>query len=704
METKKQIILRTYAVYFTFIIIMLVVIVKSVIIRFDGRDNVFSSNSDKIEYRTAEITPRRGEILDCNLSPLVTSVSFFDLYMDTKTVKKELWVSKINDLCKGLSVFFPERTARSWYEYLNNRRNQSKGARYVLIQKGVTNEIRQKVRKLPIYNKGQYKGGLIDRAETIIRKRPHEMLLQRTLGYVKPPKENQNKDTLYVGLEGAYNHYLQGEVGQIVQQKISGSWKPTGTVIKESIEGADVVTTIDKNIQEVAHSELLNQLKEKGGRYGVAIVMEVKTGFVKAMVNLSQGHDGNYYESYNHAIGTKQVPGSTFKLASLMAALEDGKVKITDTVNAVGRYEFYDRSLNDDNQYGYGKITLKHAFEKSSNVIGKVIFDAYRNEPQDFLNKLQSFGITQKLNINLLGEKKPYLAQPGTRDWWGGSLAWLSIGYEVQQTPLQTLAFYNTVANNGTYVKPQFASEIRRGKEVIEQYEPIIIKKQICSQRTLKILKECLEGVVENGTGKQLKSSYFKIAGKTGTAKIAQGNQGYGIDGEQKYIASFAGYFPADDPIYSCIVVVSDPTKDIYGASVSGTVFAAIANKVYATSLQYQKAINEGKGKSSIPYSKDGNAFATKEALLKLKIKYSSKTNSEWINTNRTEDGINLSPVQTKKNTVPDVRGMGLRDAIVLLEKTGMKVRATGYGAVSTQSLEAGKPAVAGGIIEIELR
>ena len=704
MENKKNIILKTYVMYIAFVLIMIIVIVKSVMIRFDGRENVFSSNSDKIEYRTAEITPRRGEILDCNLSPLVTSVSFFDLYMDTKTVKKELWISQINGLCKGLSELFPGRTAREWYEYLNRRRKQSKGARYVLIQKGVTNEVRQKVRKLPIYNEGQDQGGLIDREETIVRKRPHEMLLQRTLGYVKAPKKNQNKDTLFVGIEGAYNNYLEGEVGQIVQQKISGSWKPTGSVVKESLEGADVVTTIDKNIQEVAHSELLNQLKEKGGRYGVAIVMEVKTGFVKAMVNLSEGKDGEYYESYNHAIGTKQVPGSTFKLASLMAALEDGKVNIKDSVNAVGKYEFYDRSLNDDNKYGYGKITLKHAFEKSSNVIGKVIFDAYRREPQEFINRLESFGITEKLDLKILGEKKPYLAKPGTKDWWGGSLAWMSIGYEVQQTPLQTLAFYNAVANNGSFVKPQFASEIRRGSKVIEKYDPIVLNAKICSENTLTILKDCLEGVVKNGTGKQLKSSYFKIAGKTGTAKIAQGNQGYGVDGEQKYIASFVGYFPADDPVYSCIVIVSDPTKDIYGASVSGTVFAAIANKVYATSLQYQKAINEGKSYKSIPYSKDGNRFDTQEVLQTLKINNYSKYNSEWINTNRKEDGIILTPVKVEKNIVPNVKGMGLRDALVLLEKTGMKVRAKGYGAVATQSLNPGSTAVVGGIIEIELR
>ncbi|MGB0933262.1 MAG: penicillin-binding protein [Lishizhenia sp.] len=704
METKKNIILKTYMIYILFVLIMITVIVKSIMIRFDGRENVFSTNSDKIEYRTAEITPRRGEILDCNLSPLVTSVSFFDLYMDTKTVKKELWVSQINGLCKGLSELFPERSAREWYEYLNRRRNQSKGARYVLIQKGVTNDIRQKVRKLPIYNEGQYKGGLIDREETIVRKRPHEMLMQRTLGYVKAPKKNQNKDTLLVGIEGAFNNYLKGEVGQIVQQKISGGWKSTGSVIKESLEGADVVTTIDKNIQEVAHSELLHQLKEKGGRYGVAIVMEVKTGFVKAMVNLSADKDGNYYESYNHAIGTKQVPGSTFKLASLMAALEDGKVNITDSVKAVGKYEFYDRSLNDDNKYGYGTITLKRAFEKSSNVIGKVIFDAYRKEPQDFISRLNSFGLTEKLGINILGEKQPYLALPGTKDWWGGSLAWMSIGYEVQQTPLQTLAFYNSVANNGTFVKPQFASEIRRGTQVIKKYDPIVINEKVCSDKTLKILQDCLEGVVEHGTGKQLKSSYFKIAGKTGTAKIAQGNQGYGIDGEQKYIASFVGYFPADDPVYSCIVVVSDPTKDIYGASVSGTVFTAIANKVFATSLQYQKAVNEGKSYKSIPYSKDGNRFNTQEVLQTLKINNYSKHNAEWINTNRKENGIILTPVKVEKNKVPDVKGMGLRDALVLLEKTGMKVRAKGYGAVSSQSLAPGSTAVAGGIIEIELR
>ena len=696
-KNNKHIVLRTYLIYFGFVAIMLLVLVKSFMIQKDGRPNLFVSSSEKIQFRTSEIIPRRGEILDANLSPLVTSVSFYDIYMDTKVVKDELWKDGIEGLSEGLSDVFPEKSAREWREYLT--RERSRGNQYCKIQRRVTNETRKKLRKLPIFKYGKYKGGIIDQEEIIIRQKPHESLLKRTLGYVR----YRTDDTAKVGIEGAFNNFLQGQNGEIIQQKISNSWKTTGPITRETEEGADVVTTIDKDIQEVAHTELMRQLENKGGKYGCAIVMEVKTGFIKAIVNLSEGRDGNYYESFNHAIGTREVPGSTFKLASLMAALEDEKIKLTDTVNAVGKYQYYDRALNDDNKWGYGKITIQRAFEKSSNVISKVIFDNYRNEPEKFISRLESFGLTSPLDVDIAGEKSPALNRPGTPQWWGGSIAWMSIGYEVQQTPLQTLAFYNAVANNGRFMKPQFVSEIRRGTEVLEEFQPVVIKEKICSDATVHALQNCLKGVVERGTGKALKKSFFKLAGKTGTAQIANQNKGYGEIGDQKYIASFAGYFPAENPVYSCIVVVSAPTNDIYGASVSGTVFAEIADKVYSTSLQYQDAINQGSVSYSTPITKSGNGYELKQVLEELKIKAYGNTSKEWVRTYRETKGVEFKETELKKNIVPKVIGMGLKDAVVLLEKAGLKVRAKGVGRVTKQSVNPGAPAAVGGIIEIEL-
>lgn len=678
---------------------MAIVVIKSIMIITQGRSNVFSSTSDMIKTREAKKVPRRGEILDANGSPLLTSVSEFDIFFDPVTVNEKSFNKEVENLSNELAILFPKRNSREWNTYL--RKARAKKRRYVLIEREVNSETRRKLRTLPIFNLGKYKGGLIDNDEKIERKRPHNELLRRTLGYIK---EKEDGTTTGIGLESAFNSYLAGDTGIYLQQKIPQGWKSTGTIVREAQEGNDIITTIDKDIQEVAHSELLAQLENKGGRYGCAIVMEVETGYVKAVVNLSEGKDGKYYEAYNHAIGTKEVPGSTFKLASLMAALEDKKIRITDTVNAVGKYEFYGEELNDDNTWGYGNITIQRAFEKSSNVISKVIHKNYSDKPSEFIERIRSFGLMDTLGISIEGERKPTMSVPGSSQWWQGSIAWMSIGYEVQQTPLQTLSFYNTVANNGKMMQPQFVSEIRQGIKTVKEFEPVVLKERICSPGTITTLKSCLEGVVERGTGKALKSSFFKIAGKTGTAKIANNNLGYGADGEEKYIASFAGYFPADKPVYSCIVVIAAPTKDIYGASVSGTVFAAIANKVYATSLQYQPALNELPKQSSTPVSQNGSLYDLDQILNKLNIKTKGNANKAFVQTKASTDGVTIKDQFVSKKTVPNTVGMGLKDAVFVLEETGLIVRVKGYGSVIEQSIKPGTPAVKGGVIEIELK
>ncbi len=698
MNVPKSVILRVYLIYFMVVILMLIVTVKSFSIVVDGRENIFSSASKKIEQRSAQTPSRRGEILDKNLSPLVTSVAFYDIYMDPMTVDEKIWNDNIAGLSVKLAELFPSKTKSEFEMYLRDAR--AKKRRYVLIQKGVTNEIRKELRTFPIFNLGRFNGGIIDNKATIVRKRPHDELLRRTLGYVKP----RANDTLFVGIEGAYDYLLAGQPGEIIEQRISNSWKPTGTVVRESVDGYDLITSIDKDIQEVAHTELERQLKSKGGRYGCAIVMDVKTGFVKAMVNLQEGNDGEYYESFNHAVGTREVPGSTFKLASLMAALEDNKININDTVNAVGKYQFYENELTDSKKWGYGKITIKEAFEVSSNVISKVIFNSYRSNPEKYLERIASFGLTEKTGVDIAGEQEPRYSKPGDPSWWGGSLAWLSIGYEFQLTPLQMLAYYNAVANDGKYMKPQFISHVKQGSRVIETYDPIVLREKICSQPTLDILKSCLEGVMINGTGKNLKSTFFTTAGKTGTAQIANQNKGYGEKNEKKHIASFAGYFPANDPIYSCIVVIAAPTDDIYGATVSGTVFSAIANKVYATSLEYHKAVNEKKPIVSVPTTFNGNRMDLNEVLNAFQIQKKFSGPQDWVNTKTKDNTVHFYGKEIDKNYVPNAVGMGLRDALYLLESVGLHVKVNGYGVVSKQSIPAGQVVTPGAQIEIELR
>lgn len=703
MSTKKDIFWRAYLIYFGFVVLMLIVLIKTISIQFEGGQPIFMSSTDgneKMPTRTVKRTPRRGQILDANYTPLVTSVSFFDIHMDPTVIDEQIFDEQIGELCVELSHLYPEKSAKE-YE-LMIRRGKKRGSRYLLIRKKATNEERKKLNEMPIFKLGQLKGGLIDNQETIIRKRPHGELMKRTLGYVREGE----KDTLLVGIEGAYDEYLKGIEGEQIEQKISTGWKKIGPITREAVEGANVVTTIDKEIQEVAHTELLRQLKNQDAKNGCVIVMDVKTGYIKAIVNLRRDKNGNYNEAYNQAIGTKEVPGSTFKLASLMALLEDGKLNLSDKVNAAGVYKFYDLELKDSNHgRGYGTITVQEAFEKSSNVFSKMVNDAYKNEPHAFIDRLKSFGLADSLGIDLAGEPSPTMYEPGSKNWYGTSLPWMAIGYEYLQTPLQTLTLYNAVANNGTLVKPQFVKEIRRGNEVIKTYPPFVIKDKICSEKTLSAVQTCLDGVVKRGTGSALKSAFFDIAGKTGTAVVLNDDLRYGTKGEKKYQASFAGYFPAQDPIYSCIVVVSAPSRDIYGATVSGTVFTAIANKVYASSLKYHKPINSEATKvAALPISKDGNRYDILSTYRALNIPFTSNVNSPWINTHSGGQRVTVSTRKVKKGTVPDVKGMTAKDAVYLLENEGLTVKINGYGIVTKQSLTPGTSAQRGVQIEIFLK
>ncbi len=702
MSEKKDIYWRAYLIYFAFVVIMLVVLIRIVGIQFDGGKPVFMSSSDgneKMPTRTVSREPRRGQILDANYTPLVTSVSFYNIHMDPTVVEQELFDTEISDLCIALNDLYPKKTAREYELLIRNGRVN--GKRYIMIHPLATNDERRKLNEMPIFRKGRFKGGLLDNDEIITRKRPHGELMKRTLGYVRVQADGTIKR---VGLEQAYDDYLKGEPGEEVEQKISTGWKKTGPIIKEAVEGASVVTTIDKEIQEVAHEELMAQMRRQEAKSGSVIVMDVKTGYVKAIVNLVRNKDGNYYEAYNHAIGTKEVPGSTFKLASLMALLEDGKAKLTDIVDAKGKYTYYESTLTDSRAWGYGEITLQQAFEKSSNVISQVVNDAYKNEPQAYVNRLKSFGLGEKLGIDLLGEPKPTLYEPGTANWSGISLPWMSVGYEVQQTPLQTLAFYNAVANNGTFVRPQFVKEIRRGNEVVKTYPPIILKNKICSDRTLKSLQKCLKGVVKRGTGKALQSAYFDISGKTGTARILNDDLRYGSHGEERHQASFCGFFPSDDPVYSCIVVISAPSKDIYGATVSGTVFTAIANKVYASSLQYHKPINQtGERDKTIPKTKVGSRIEIVKLYKRFQLPFISSTDADYVIMRVDQNKALLERRFIGKNTVPNVSGMTAMDAVFLLESAGMTVKIKGFGRVVKQSVRAGTDAIKGVLIEIEL-
>jgi cell division protein FtsI (penicillin-binding protein 3) len=696
----KNIFLKAYAIYIGFIILMVIVLYKTVSIQLEGAGKILSFDEDKLPVRMVSKVPRSGEILDMNMIPLVTSVSFFDIRMDPTIIEDKVFDKEITDLCVGLSKLYPDKTAREYEDEIRSARQ--KGNRYLLIRKRVTNEERKKIAALPIFRLGKLKGGLIDSIETIERKRPNGDMMSRTLGYYN----DQGKTVVKVGIEGAFYDYLKGTSGQEIEQRISTGWKKTGKVVQEAVEGADIVSSFDKGIQEVAHSELERQLKDQNATSGCIVVMDVKTGFVRAMSNLTQDKEGNYSEKLNYAIGVTEVPGSTFKLASLMAALEDEKVKLTDSVRAVGKYKFIGKTFEDANDgRGYGTISIKSAFEQSSNVFSQVIYNAYRNEPEAFLSRLDKFGITKPLGIDLPGEASPKFNRPGDNKGWSRlSLPSMGIGYEVLMTPLQILNLYNSVANGGKMMKPQFVHEIRRKGEVIKKFDPIVMNNQICSPETVKLLKSCMEGVMVNGTGKNIKSILFKSAGKTGTARLLNSNKDYDSE-EKEYQASFVGYFPADNPIYSCIVVITNPKKEFYGAKVAGTVFGAISQKVYSNTLKYHPAINENRTRSAdLPSVKNGNKNDLLTALKFFKVTPNFMDGSDWLVGILEENKLKLKNMPMNKDLIPNLIGLNAKDAVYLIESQGMVAKLKGFGKVVSQSLSPNSPVFKGGVIEIVLQ
>lgn len=694
MAASNNISAKAYGLYFILLILMVTVLIRVVAIQYGTVIPVNERTGARVlETKLDSIQPLRGRILTEDGSVLVTSIPLYDLHLDLKVLDSAVFNDHIDSLSFYLAETFSRYDAKEWE--LRLRKARANENQYFKIKNRVKHSVYQKVRQFPILKRGKYKGGFIVERYSKPHK-PHGILAERTLGYVR-------KGIQPVGIEGAYNSYLAGEHGTVVKKFVNGSWKPVSEFVKDPINGADVITAIDVDIQDVAETELMKQLQYQNAQHGVVVVMEVQTGYVKAIANLTKVREGEYYESYNHAIGTKSVPGSTYKLASLMALLEDKKADLNQIVKAFGEYYFYESVLHDSDPQGYGEITLKRAFEVSSNVIAKVVKEAYQGNERAFVERLRSFGLGQPLGIDLKGEPVPTLNDETAENWSGISLPWMSIGYEVEQTPLQTLAFYNAVANNGEFIRPLFVKEVRKDGEVVARFEKTVLNEEICSPSTIEKLKECLEGVVENGTGRKLKSSNFKIAGKTGTVKLSDDNKGY--DENSKYQASFCGYFPADRPKYSCIVVVAGPTQQIYGAQVSGVVFKAIADQVYASSLQYHKTYYNEAPSQTLPAVKYGNRERIEQVLNELGVHYANKMgDDEWAVAIRKGDKVQLEKRYVGKTSVPNVVGMPVSDAVHILETRGLRVEVVGSGAVHQQSIRPGSKLVKGQQIRLTLK
>lgn len=703
-EIKKDIAWRVYIVYFAVCLFGLAIIAKALTIQLvEGADLKKKAQSLTLVDKSIEAV--RGNIYATDGSLLATSIPIYEVRFDPNAdaISKEFFYEKVDSLALSLSYLFKDRSFASYRKELIDARKN--GERYHLIKRRVKYTELKEMKDFPIFRKGKYKGGFIF-IQNNKRELPFNFLAARTIGYEREGIEP-------VGLEGAYSEVLSGIDGQRLMQKIAGGvWMPVSDSDEiEPEDGSDIYTTIDINLQDVAESALLRQLQKQQADHGSVVLMEVKTGAIKAIANLKRTESGNYYEGYNYAIGESTEPGSTFKLAALIAALEDGYVDMGDIIDCGnGSKNFYDRTMYDSNfdEGGWGKITVQRVLEVSSNIgMAKLISKSYGENPQQFIDHLDKMNLRSKLGIEISGEGKPYIKNTDDNSWSGVTLPWMAHGYEIQQTPLQILTFYNAVANDGKMVKPKFVEKFTKGRSVLKELGTEVLNPKICSQETIDKVKSALEGVVENGTASNLRNADYKIAGKTGTAQIANKHYGYSYQSKVSHQASFVGYFPADNPQYSCIVVVNAPSKNVYyGNLVAGPIFKEVADKVYANSLDMHRALGPQKfyASSAVPYSKHGYKYDAQKIFAALNIPLHSKAqDADWIVTSTQDSSVTIVPRIIKDNLVPNVVGMGLRDAVYLLENHGLRVKIKGSGMVKDQSLQAGSRIINGQLIQIQL-
>jgi len=690
IDIKKDILWRVYLIYISMFVFGIVIIGKIIYIQ-TSQGAQFKAMAKEQEIRSVDLEANRGNIFDSEGALLATSVPIFDVRFDVSSphISNNLFKQKIDSISYGLSKILNKSQNKVKTSLIKAR---NKGDRYFLIKRNVTYDKLKQIRELPIFRNGKYRGGLITIQKTQ-RATPHNELAVRTIGYAN---ENEN---LYVGLEGAYNKELTGTDGKLLMRKINhGGWVPIHDENEiEPLDGLDIISTINTNIQDVTQSALLKQLQKNKAFQGCAVVMEVATGHVVAIANLRlDKKDHKYKESYNFAVGHNYEPGSTFKLASLLVALDDNKVKLTDSLfigNGTRRY--FNKTMRDDHKIGKGQtILVRDAFEQSSNVgISSIIFDAYKQNPEQYIDKLYSMQINEKLGIEILGEQKPKIKHPSNKkEWYKTSLAWMSIGYEVTISPLQILTFYNAIANNGVMVKPMFVTEIKDGGTSIKKFDTQIINNQIVSQTTIDAAKSVLEGVTIRGTAKRVfKNSPYKVAGKTGTAQIFTD----GKYNKTNYNASFVGYFPADNPVYSIIAVVNNPSAGrISGGGVAAPVFKEIADNLYATSIVINNINSQNIDSITIPTPNKtawANDIKSIYEVLNIDDSVDLLVESSWVKVTNNNNKVEFDEVAFSNNTIPNVIGMKAKDAVYLLENKGIKTKINGRGKVRRQSVRAGK-------------
>lgn len=652
--------------------------------------------SEEINFDFKKVKATRGNIYSDNGSLLATSLPFYKVAIDPTLAKSEIFKSGIDSLSMMLARYYKDKSASEYKQLLKDARIA--GKQYVVVnRKQINYQAKKEMMKWPIFREGRYKGGVI--FEKIdVRYRPFSNLSRRTVGFV-------NEDGKGAGLEYSFDEVLGGQDGEALFQKIAGgTWKPVfdGNSVK-AVDGLDIHTTIDINLQDVAETSLYRAMKLHNADEGTVVVMEVKTGHIKAISNLSSDGHGEFYEEFNHAVGGSIEPGSTFKLVTMIALLEDTNIELTDSINTGnGEFTFYNRKVRDHHEGGYGKITVQQAFELSSNVaMAKLIDKHFGTKPSKFLEHVDKLKLSKPLGLQITGEAYPKITRPSDKGWSGITLPWMSYGYGLEITPLHTLTLFNAVANDGEMIKPVFVTSVSKADNVKQDFETEELTGKICSNKTLNQLKLLLEGVVDNGTAKNLKNAHYRIAGKTGTAQILE-NGRY----EKRYITSFVGYFPAHAPKYSAIVLIKNPRGFYqYGNNVAGPVFKDIADNIYSRDINLHTAMEKKKTMEPgvFPTIRAGKQDELTMLSNELGVSNHSTTEEEWIKAAKNGSAVVWKKNAIVKDHVPDVTGMSFRDAIYLLEKSGLRVSFEGRGRVTEQSLSPGTKISKGSRIYLRL-
>ena len=675
--------------------------------------------SRKLVRENVPIPAKRGNILSADGQIMASSLPEYKIYMDyiaydkDPEVKQELqaWRDsmlevKMDSICSGLHKIFPDKSA-GYFKKRLQRGRKLKRRNWQIYDRRISYIQYKECKKLPLFRESPFKGGFYAE-EFNQRKKPYGSLATRTLGALYA-----SKDSARYGLELSYDSILRGTPGTSHRAKVRNKW--LNLVDAPPVDGYDIETTIDVSMQDAAEKAILKQLKNLDGDVGVVVLMEVATGDVNAIVNMTKCADGEYREVKNNAVSDLMEPGSTFKTASIMVALEDGKITKDDFVDTGnGQWEMHGRVMRDHNwrRGGYGRISVPEVLMYSSNVgVSRLIDDNYKEHPEKFVDGLYREGVGIPLNLPLVGSGEPRVRRPKPdgSNWSKTALPWMSIGYETQIPPIATLTFYNAIANGGKMVKPRFVRAVRRNGEVVREFPVEVLKEQICSPKTLKDIQEILELVVSKGLGKKAGCRNFKVSGKTGTAQVAQGAKGY-HGGRMKYLISFCGYYPSDHPKYSCIVAIQKSGLPASGGGHCGPVFSEIAQRVMAKGVY--RDVSEASDSMSVfvPDVLDGNMDATEQVLEELGIPFRQDWDTEedgkivWGKAENSGNSVALISNNTPMEIVPDVKGMGAKDAVFLLESRGLRVRIEGVGRVVSQSLPPHSKYKKGQTIHIKLR